>query len=146
MEENTPQEFYRQLTSGTKSYKEVDLEADGGYTLTNVKMHPVDKKTFAGVVERLPEAMFEAAEDMDADVDPEEVDDQVDDMSAVTEETVEAFEDLLVASLSHEKLTSGQMEDIVAALDFQTLFTLGAQVMDMSVEQTGAIRDFHERD
>jgi len=67
-------------------------------------------------------------------------------MSAVTEGTVSAFEDLLNESLEHEELTTTQMRAIVNELSFEMLFELGSECINMSVEETGEIRDFHEQD
>jgi hypothetical protein len=145
MQENDAMDFYQRIVQGTKKTRTIELEHDDGYTLTGVEMHPIDKKTLAGVIERLPEEMFEAVED--AEGDPEEAQEEMDgDLSAVTEDTVEAFEDLLHNALDHPDLTTSQIRQIVNALNFELLFELGTEVIDMSVEETGEIQSFHERE
>jgi hypothetical protein len=145
MQETDAMDFYQRIVEGTKNYKTIDLEHQDGYRLEGVEMHAIDKQTLAGVIERLPQQMFEAVEE--ADGDAEEAEEEMEgDLSAVTEDTVAAFEDLLSDSLNHPDLTKSQIGQIVAELDFETLFTLGTEVINMSVEETGAIRDFHERE
>jgi hypothetical protein len=145
MQETDAMDFYQRIVEGKKKERHIDLEHGDGYVLSDVQMHPIDKKTLAGVIERLPEEMFDAAEDVDGDV--EDVDDmeEVDgDMSAINEETVKAFEDLLKESLNHQKLTTTQVHQLVEAMSFEMLFEIGSEVINMSVEETGEIQDFHE--
>jgi len=145
MQETDAMDFYQRIVDGTKDYKTIDLEHRDGYLLAGVEMHAIDKQTLAGVIERLPQQMFEAVED--ADGDAEEAEEEMEgDLSAVTEDTVGAFEDLLSESLDHSELTTTQIAQIVSELDFETLFTLGTEVINMSVEETGAVRDFHEHE
>ena len=145
MQETEAMDFYQRIVEGKKSGTEISLQIESGHTLTDVVMSPIDKKTLAGVIERLPEEMFEAVDE--AEGDAEEAQESMEgDLSAVTEDTVEAFEDLLKKSLSHPKLTNSQMADIINALNFEMLFELGTKVIDMSVEQTGEIQDFHEQE
>jgi hypothetical protein len=145
MQETDAMDFYQRIVEGKKHSKTIDLEHDEGFTLTDVEMSPIDKKTLAGVIERLPEDMFDAVEE--AEGDAEKAEEEMDgDMSAVNRETVEAFEDLLSKSLDHSDLTNTQISQIVSALSFEMLFELGSEVINMSVEETGEIRDFHERE
>lgn len=146
MQEEQALNFYDRIVSGKDAYETVSLEHDSGAQLEGVKMHPVDKRTLAGVIERLPEELFEAVEDVD---NPEEAEEEFEEgggnISAVTESTVEAFEDLCIASLQHDELTSTQMKEIVSELSFETLFALGTEIINMSVESTGAVRDFQKQ-
>lgn len=146
MQEEEALDFYNRVTSGTKQYETVSLEHKSGSTLTDVEMHPVDKTTLAGIIERLPDEMFEAVEDADS---PEDAEEQLEegggDLSAVTGETVEAFEDLCKSSLDHGKLTKPQMDSIVEELNFEVLFELGTEIIDMSSEETGSVRAFQKQ-
>lgn len=144
MQETDAMDFYQRIVEGTDRARTIQLEHQDGYTLTGVEMHAIDKQTLAGVIERLPEEMFEAVEE--ADGDAEQAQEEMDgDLSAVTEETVNAFEDLLVSSLHHPDLTSSQTRHVIQALNFELLFELGTEVIDMSIEQTGEIQAFHEQ-
>lgn len=147
MEQNQALNFYDRLTSGTERYKTISLEHESGATLEGVEMYAIDKRTLAGVIERLPEEMFDAVEGADdPDAAEEELEDAGGGLDAVTENTVEAFEDLITDSLQHPELTRTQMEHIAEELDFETLFRLGTEIINMSVEDTGQIRDFHEQE
>jgi len=35
------------------------------------------------------------------------------------------------------------MNDIIDSLNFEVLFALGSEIMDMSIEEDGAVKDFH---
>ncbi len=146
MQEEQALEFYDRITSGKDRYDSISLEHDSGATLEGVQMHPVDKRTLASVIERLPNELFEAVEDApDPDAAEEEFEEGGGNLAAVTEGTVEAFEDLCAESLSHDELTSTQMKHIVSELNFETLFRLGTEIINMSVESTGAVRDFQKQ-
>lgn len=146
MEETEALDFYERVTQGTENYKDITLEHDSGASLPGFEMHAISKQKLAGVIERLPSEMFEAVDE--AEGNPEEAEENLEEaggnLDAVTEGTVEAFEDLIVESLRHEELTNTQIRHIAEELDFETLFELGTEIINMSVEDTGSIRGFHE--
>ncbi|AGM11349.1 hypothetical protein M199_gp019 [Halogranum tailed virus 1] len=148
MNQDTAIDFYERVTQGTKQKKTISLEHESGATLEGVEMHPVDKRMLASVIQRLPDEMFDAVDEAeDADAAEDAIDESEElSMAAVTEDTVEAFEDLCKASLSHPDLAPPQMNDIVDNLNFEMLFRVGTEVIDMSVESDGAVKDFHEQD
>lgn len=146
MQEEEALQFYERLTSGTENYETITLEHDSGAALSGVEMHPVGKQKLAGVIERLPEDLFEAVEDApDPDTAEEEFEEEGGNLSAVTEDTVGAFEDLCEESLDHDDLTPTQMRHIISELNFETLFRLGTEIINISVESTGAVRDFQKQ-
>lgn len=143
---NDPNDFYNRIVEGTDYAKKITLEHSSGATLEGVEMHSVDKRTLASVIERLPQAMFEAVEQSENAEEAEEALEEEDmAISAVTEDTVDAFEDLVSQSLVHENLTNTQMEQIVDALSFDKLFELGTEIIELSFEQNGDVKDFHEQ-
>ena len=147
MEETQALDFYERITQGTAQYKTISLEHKSGATLNDVELHPIDKQTLAGVIERLPSSMFEAVEGAeDADEAEDEYEEAGGNLDAVTEGTVDAFNDLIFESIDHNKLTNPQLRHIVDELDFETLFELGTEVINMSVEDTGSIRGFQEQE
>lgn len=146
MDEEEALDFYKRITEGKTRYETISLEHTTGAMLEDVKMHPVDKTTLAGIIDKLPDEMFEAVEDAeDADEAEEELEDAGGSLNAVTAETVEAFETLCKESLTHEGLTKPQMHHIVDELNFETLFELGTEIINMSSEQTGAVRGFRKQ-
>ncbi len=147
MEETQALDFYERITQGTEQHKIISLEHKSGATLTNVELHPINKQSLASVIERLPSSMFEAVEGAeDADEAEDEYEDAGGNLDAVTEETVDAFNDLIFESIDHGELTNPQLRHIVDELDFETLFELGTEVINMSVEDTGSIRGFQEQE
>lgn len=146
MEEEEALEFYERITEGTKRFQTISLEHETGAVLNGVKMHPVDKKTLAGVIQQLPEDMFEAVEDTETAEEAEEaLQERGGGLNAVTEETVNAFEDICKESLTHSKLTNTQMRHIISQLNFETLFELGTEIINMSSDRTGDIRGFQKQ-
>jgi len=147
MEQESALDFYKRLTQGTEQYKTIELEHSSGATLEGVKMYAIDKQTLAGVIERLPNEMFDAVEGAeDAEDAEEDLEEEGGDLAAVTEDTVDAFEDLISESLDHDELTPAQVGHIAEELDFETLFELGTEIINMSVEDTGDIRGFREQE
>lgn len=146
MEQENAIEFYERVTGGTDNYKTVALEHSTGAELGGFEMYAIDKKALARTIQRLPDDMFEAVEGAEDAEDAEaQLEDEGGDLSAVNEDTVEAFEDLCAESLDHPEYTSVQINNIVSELNFETLFQLGTEIINMSVEDTGSIRGFHEQ-
>jgi hypothetical protein len=146
MEEEEALEFYERITQGTKRFQIISLEHETGSVLNDVKMHPVNKRTLAGVIQQLPENMFAAVEDTETAEEAEEaLQESGEGLNAVTEETVNAFENICEESLTHPKLTNTQMKHIIAQLNFETLFELGTEIINMSSDRTGDIRGFQKQ-
>jgi hypothetical protein len=144
MQENEAVAFYDRIVKGKDKTTTISLEHSSGETLDGIKMNPVGKRVLASVIQRLPEEMFEAVEEADdADDAEEELEERNMSAQAVTEQTVDAFEDLCVESLSHDELTNHQMEQIIAELGFETLFSLGSEIIEISFDNSGDIKDFH---
>lgn len=143
MQQETAMEFYERVVEGTKQTKEISLEHGSGSTLDDVKMHPVDKRHLANAISRLPDEIFEAAERAEENQSEEELDEMS--LNNIDGETIEAFEDLCIESLSHSDLAPIQMQEIIQKLSFEVLFELGSQIIDMSVDESDAVKDFHEQ-
>jgi len=147
MEETEALDFYQRISEGKKRHETISLTEQSGATLTNVKMHPVDKRELANIIEKLPDEMFNAVDDAD---DPQQAEEQLEEqggsLDAVNGDTVDAFEDICKKSLDHPGLTKPQMDDIVAELNFETLFEIGTEIINMSSEDTGAIRGFQKQE
>lgn len=147
MTETNAVDFYERIVEGQDKKNEITLEHSSNAELSGVEMNPVSKRVLASVVERLPDEMFQAVEESDNPDEAEaELEEQGASTDAVTEETVGAFEDLCKESLSHEELTDVQMRHIIDELDFEILFSLGAEIIEMSFDNSGDIKDFHEQD
>jgi len=147
MNKSNANEFYERIVEGT-DYTETITLNDGRGGLEGVEIHPVDKGTLADVIQSLPDEMFDAVEDAD---NPDEAEEMLEEseggasVASMSSETVDAFEDLLKESLRHPDLGSTQMDSVVEALDFGTLFELGGRVIDMSFSEGSAIKDFQEQ-
>ena len=143
-ENNTAVDFYNRIVEGKDKKDTISLEHSSGAELEGVEMTPVSKRVLASVIQRLPEEMFEAVEEAeDADGAEEELENRGMSTQAVTEQTVEAFEDLCSESLTHPDLTNHQMTQIVESLGFETLFSLGSEIIEISFNNSGDIKDFH---
>jgi len=147
MQQEQAMEFYERLTQGTEYYKEISLEHESGGTLEGVHLHAVEKQRLARTIERLPDDMFDAVEGAEDAQDAEEqLEEEGGDLSAVTEGTVGAFEELVADSMEHEEFTNTQVNRVVNELNFEVLFRLGTEIINMSVEETGSIQAFHEHE
>jgi len=146
MQEEDALDFYKRITSGTKSYETIEIEDQSGAVLSGVEMHPVDKKRLAGVISELPDEMFDAVDEAE---DPEEAEEELEEsggsLNAVNENTIEAFEEICADSLVHPELTSSQIGKIVSELSFEVLFELGTEIINMSSEQTGSVQGFRKQ-
>jgi len=146
MNEETAVEFYERVTQGVSRTRTITLEHSSGATLDGVEMSPVDKTLLASVIERLPDTMFEAAQNYDGDNPEEDLADDDLSLSTINADTVQGFEDLCKESLDHPDLAPPQMNSIIKNLNFEVLFELGSEIMDMSIEDDNSVRDFQEHD
>lgn len=149
MQQSTANDFYERIVNGTDQKKTIELEHGSGAKLEGVKVSPVNKATLAATIQNLPEDLFEAVESAESPEEAEKMIEQQDNtmsISALGEDTVEAFEDLCSEALSHPELTSTQMDHIISELDFGLLFEIGGDVIDMSFADGGAIKDFREQE
>lgn len=147
MEEVDAMNFYNAVTDEDEEdrSKEITLENERGHALT-VTLTVVDRKYLMDQITSLPDAMLEALEEAE---DPEEAEENAQDanmISNVDGDTIEAFENICVASMEHEDLTSHHFRDIVEELSFEALFPIGADVIELSFENAGRVKDFHEPD
>jgi len=94
----------------------------------------------------MPDELFDSVEGAeDADEAEAQFEEAGGTMSAINEDTVQSFEEIVKESLVHPELTRPQMERICSELSFELLFELGTDIINMSVESTGAVKDFHEQ-
>lgn len=149
MQEEEALAFFDGIVNGqNKVHKKTSFKDSGtGLVLEDVEIHPVSKGALASTVSALPEELFAAVDSAETPEEAEKLaEESGTNISAMSDKTVDAFEDLLKESLRHEHLTQHQMEKIVEELSFEKLFELGSQVIDISFEHSGRIKDFHEQD
>ena len=143
------EEFYERVLGGSDYSKTITLEHNSGAELEDVQMTAVSKGEIGDAVGDMPDEMFEAAED--EDVSAEEAQELAEEQasgggaSAINKEVVEGFEELCNKSLKHPSLSPSQMEQIVAELNFQTLFELGSEILSVSIEESGDVQGFREQ-
>jgi len=145
MEETSAQDFFNTVTDGDKKSKVIQLRHKNGSVLSDVHMTVVSKKMLADTLNSMPDEVFEAAQDEDMDAEDVEEMDSTGAGNAVSGELVAVFERLCHDSLKHDGLSSTQWEMIIGEFDFQTLFDLGSDIIDLSIEQTGSVKDFQEQ-
>lgn len=145
MMEQDPIDFYKDVTKGIDKSKTITLNAENGRELPNVELHPVSKEVLASIINRLPDEMFDAVEEADSTDEAEEMIEEETDMSmnSINEDTVKAFKELCKESLQHPNLANAQMRDIVEGLNFEVLFGVGTEIIEVSSENDGAVTDFH---
>lgn len=140
-------EFYEKLMDGDEVSKSITLELKTGEALEDVQMSVVPKQDLADALHRMPDELFEQAEENE--LEGEDIEEAAEEMggasSAISGDLVEAFEDLCVESLSHEKLSNVQMRHIISELSLEALFEMGSEIINLSIEETGDIEDFREQ-
>lgn len=135
-------DFYDRITEGTSYSRTATVQHKSGSSL-ELDMHPAEKKVLLDQVNKLPEDIFQTFEGVDDREEAEELaKDELGGFAGVDGGTVEAFEVLCYESLSHDDLTDAQIGEIVEEFDIEALFGIGAEVMEFSFEEAGAIKDF----
>lgn len=141
-------DFYDTVVDGEDKHKTIALEHRSGKKLEGVEMHVVPKNDLADALHKMPDELFEAAEENELEgEDIEEAAEQMDTnaSSALSGDLVDAFEDLCVRSLSHEGLSDVQMRHVIEDFDLETLFDLGSEIINLSIEETGDVRGFQKQ-
>lgn len=121
----------------------ITLEHESGAAL-DVQVSGLDRKTVIDQIKHLPDSMLDA---MSGAESAEEAEEQAREQNMLTDvdgETIKAFEELCTDGVSHNELTSQNMAEMVKEFDFEVLFRLGAQIIELSFEDGGSIKDFHE--
>jgi len=145
MEQVEAMDFYERVVGGDTETREITLENEDGAVL-DVELTVVERKELLDEINRLPDEMLETLSEAEDPEEAEEAAREQNMMSNVNGDTIQAFENICTHSIEHEELTSFHVEEIVSELDFEVLFPLGAEVIEMSFESTGKVKDFHGLD
>ncbi len=145
MEQVEAMDFYERVVGGDSKTTEITLENEDGAAI-DVELTVVERKALLDEINRLPDEMLETLSEADNPDEAEEAAREENMMTNVNGDTIQAFENICSQSIEHENLTSIHIEEIVSELDFEVLFPLGAEVIEMSFESTGKVKDFHGLD
>lgn len=138
-------EFYKRVTESTNDTSEYTLTHDSGAQM-DVSLNVVNRKVLLDEINRLPEEMLQTLSEAEDEDEAQEMAEEGNMLSNVNGDTILAFENICVESMSHEDLTRHNFEEIVSELDFETLFEIGSEIIEMSFEETGSIKDFQKVD
>lgn len=147
MTEIDSMEFYKRVTESENETREYTLGHESGAE-TTFELTVVNRKTLLDEINRLPDPMLETLSQAEDEDEAQEMAEQQNMLSNVNGDTILAFENICIESLSDPdgKLTRHNFEEIVAELDFETLFEIGSEIIEMSFEETGSIKDFQKVD
>jgi len=136
-------EVFDEVVYGAEQTKTATIETAGNRADLEFEIGRVDRKIRNRVIAALPEGFFEGAEDLDMDeVDgPEDIDmDDVDlsdvDIQSLTldDEGTDAWDDMLVAGLSHDEFGDSEIRQLVEKLPEGTYYGIGAEVLSHSFQ------------
>lgn len=136
-------EFYQRVTESATQTDEYTLEHQSGAEMT-VELEVINRKVLLDEIARLPDEMMETLSEAEDEEEAQEMAQNNNMLSGVNGDTVTAFENICIASMSHEELTQHNFEAIVAELSFEVLFDIGSKIIELSFENQGSIKDFHE--
>lgn len=145
MTQTDAMDFYQRVTQSGNDIRTYTLEHQSGAEL-NVELTVVNRKTLLDEIHRLPDQMLQTLSEAEDEEEAQEMAEDRNMLSNVNGDTILAFENICVASMNHDELTSHNFEEIVAELDFETLFEIGSEIIEMSFEESGSIKDFHKVD
>lgn len=146
MEEQDALDFYKKVIGGRdQTVREITLTHKDGDEL-DVELHPVERKKLLDQIQRLPDELLEVIAEAD---DAEEAEDEVDAaalLRGMSGEAVAAFEEICALGLKHPDLADDDFRDMCTQFSFEALFPVGAQVIEISLEDTGVVKDFQVHD
>lgn len=149
MNEGDALDFYEDVVedgdaTGPDKSVEYVLEAANGRELT-IELTEVDRKFVIDKLNALPDEMLEMFSEVD---DPEEAQERAQEQNALTGlsgDAVGAFEAICAKSMEHAELTQHHFDDMVQELSLEVVFEMGSEVIEMSLDDDGAITGFRER-
>ena len=140
-------EFYQRVTESESDVRTKTIEHQSGAEM-EVELTVVNRKLLLDEISRLPDEMLQTLSEAEDEDDAQEMAEERNMLSNMNGDTILAFENICAESLNdpEAKLTKHNFEEIVAELDFETLFEIGSEIIEMSFEDGGSIKDFHEAD
>jgi len=149
MNEGDALDFYEDVVGGGDASApsetvEYVLEAANGRELT-VELTPVDRKFVIDKLNALPDEMLELFSEVD---DPEEAQERAQEQNALTGlsgDAIGAFEEICAESMEHGELTQHHFDEMVEELSLEIVFEMGSEVIEMSLDDDGAITGFREQ-
>jgi len=145
MTEVDAMEFYQKLSDSTDVVRETTLTHRSNAELT-VELHPINRTDLLDYISMLPDEMLDTIADAEDEAAAQQAAEEQNMLAGVDGRAVTAFENICADSMYHEDLTTHHFEDMVAEFDFELLFELGAEIIELSFEDTGTIEDFREPD
>lgn len=143
-------EFYDEVVGNDTPHAqggsiEYTLSASSGHEFT-LKLKELDRKVVIDKLSELPDEMIEMFEGAE---NAEEAQRQAQNQNALTGLSggaIKAFEDLCALSMTHEELTDHHLEDMAEELELETLFEMGSEIIEISLENDGKIEGFRKQD
>lgn len=139
-------DFYNKVTDSTSETREYTLTDGPTNAELTVTLKKVGRKQLLDELNKLPDEMMETIAEAEDEEEAEELAKEQNMLSGVNGDVVDAFEALCAESMEHDDLTTHHFEEMVKELSFEALFELGAEVVDLSFEQSGRIEDFQPAD
>lgn len=153
-EEVSGSRFLDSISQTERETREYSIENKRGEYIT-LTLTEVDRQDLFDQLRRLPSGFIdlmmssddeleniddvEHSDDIDTDVDPGKM------LSNIDGDTIDVFEQLFVMSAKHDgDLTSLDLEVVADKLDFETLFEVGGEVIDLSLGNSGGVKRFRE--
>jgi len=139
-------DWYKKVISGRDhAGREIDLQHMDGSEIT-AELTVVERKALLDQIQRLPDELLDVLSEAD---DPDEAEEEASEaglLKGVSGVTLDAFEQICAMSLKHEYLSYDDWLDVAQQFDFEALFPIGAEVIQMSLEDTGVVKDFQIQD
>lgn len=143
MTEVEAMEFYNRAVNSESKTKQHTLELDSGAELT-VDLVPVDRTILMNEIGRLPEEMLETMSEAEDEEEAQEMAEEENMLTGIDGDTIHAFQNICAESIEHEEWTTHNVQDIVREMSFEVLFEIGAQAIELSLEEQGSITGFRE--
>lgn len=148
MKEIDPVDFYEKVVDDDEAASAANervLEYRTGEALT-VEVRDVDRDWLFDQLDRLPDEVMEALAGAEDAEEAEQRAREENLFANVDGETIRTFEDICSRGLFHAELTGDHWEMMVGELGLEVLFSIGAEIMELTLGDGGAIKDFHEPD
>lgn len=150
MVDNTGMEFMEAVVEddgpGVGETRTRILEAQNGMEL-EVELYGPDRDEIFDKLQQLPDELLEVLTEEDID-DPEEAQAEADEaelLQGMSGDAIRAFEEICALGMRHPgELTTHHIEELVRELDLEVLFPFGVEVIEMALDNSGAIEDFRE--
>jgi hypothetical protein len=124
---------------------EYTLSASSGHEFT-LELQELDRKVVIDKLSELPDEMIDMFDGAETAEEAQQRAENQNALTGLSGDAIRAFEEICALSMTHEQLTEHHLKDMAEELELETLFEMGSEIIEISLENDGRIEGFRKQD